>query len=542
MKNIRGHLPLFLTSTIIVLLILLPTGLLLKELTQPVHENWAHIKTFLLKDYVINSLILVISVGLFTSVIGTYLSWMISYYDFGKNKLLFLVLCLPMAIPVYIAGYVYGGIFSFGGTLERLFFKLGLSPIRIDIFSMGGAIFVFTLFLMPYVILITKGFFSRLPASYFESSRLLGKTPKETFFRVVLPLSRGAIIGGAVLVVLEVLNEYGLVKYFGITTFSTAIYRTWFGLGDINSAIRLAAILMFIVVLILTSEYYLRGRARVSSAKANSKPLKKQKPHKKTKIVFGTVFTTYIFFSLAVPVGQLISWAIVGMEKVKLDGLLHTMKATLIMAMIVTALVLISGLIIGNFNRLLRNKLSKLYSRMIIIGYSIPASIIAVAVMIFFMTVDQSLRSVYESMGLKSNFLMGSLVMLIFALTIRFMAIGYNSIESGFNKMGIKYYEASRMLGKTSISTFFKVDLPLLRASLLSACILTFVDVLKELPLTLILRPFNYDTLATKVFVYAGDEMIHEASVYALIIIFISSLSLVVMQQIFKEKKHVKRS
>lgn len=541
MKKLRGHVPLFLTSTAIVLFILLPTLLMFKEILVPINENWIHIKSFLLKDYLVNSVILIVSVGVLTGIIGTYLSWMISYYDFGKNNLLFIILCLPMAVPAYIAGYVYGGIFGYGGTLERLFFKIGLSPIRVDVFSIGGAIFVFTLFLMPYVVLVTRAFFTRLPASYFESSRLLGKTPQQTFFKVILPMSRGAIIGGVVLVVLEVLNDYGLVKYFGITTFSTAIYKTWFGLGDVNSAIRLAGILMVMVVGVLSLEHVLRGRKRVSSTKSNGRRFILKKPTKKTRIVFHTVYYAYITMSLVIPISQLIQWAMIGMEKVKLEGIIYTVKDTLVMAMIVTLLVLVSGLVIGNFNRLISSKLSKLYARVIVIGYSIPASIIAVAVMIFFMNADKLLGGVYDHFGLKGNFLMGSLVMLCFALTIRFMAIGYNSIENGFNKMGSKYYDASRMLGKSGIATFFKVDLPLLKAAILSASILTFVDVLKELPLTLILRPFNYDTLATKAFVYAGDEMIHEASVYALIIIVISGLSLVIMQHILKEKKNVNR-
>lgn len=540
MKYFRGHLPLFITSSVIILSILVPTFLLLKELIVPVNENWEHIKVFLLRDYISNSIILIFSVGILTGIIGTYLSWMISYYDFGNNSLLFLILCLPMAIPVYIAGYVYGGIFGYGGTLERIFFNFGLSPIRLDMFSMGGAIFIFTLFLMPYVILITRAFFTRLPASYFEASTLLGKTSKQTFFKVILPLSRGAIIGGVVLVVLEVLNDYGLVKYFGITTFSTAIYKTWFGLGDINSAIRLAAILMMIVVSILSFEHLLRGRKRVSNSKANSRRWVAKKPPNKVAVVFKLICSAYILVSLVIPVTQLAYWAYQGRNNVKLDGLMSTVTDTILLATMVTLLVLLSGITIGNFNRLIRSTLSKLYGRVIVIGYSIPASIIAVAVMIFFMNLDKLFAEVYDLFGLKGNLLMGSLVMLVFALTIRFMAIGFNSIENGFNKMGNKYYEASRMLGKSGFSTFVRVDLPLLRTALLSASILTFVDVLKELPLTLILRPFNYNTLATQVFVYAGDEMIHEASVYALVIIAISAISLIMMQLILKEKKNVK--
>jgi len=540
MKILKGHGPLFLVSTVIVLLILLPTLTLISELFSPIGENWEHIKEFLLKEYILNTVILVLATGLITGVIGTYLSWMLSHYDFNYNKLLYIILFLPMAIPPYIAGYVYGGIFNYGGTLERLFMKWDLTPIRLDMLSMSGAVFVFSVFLMPYVILVTKSFFSRLPASYFESSNLLGKNASETFLRIILPLSRGAIIGGVVLVMLEVLNDYGLVKYFGIPTFSTAIYTTWFGLGDISSAIRLASILMLIVVLILSSEHALRGRKRISLSRANSKSYTRKKASKPSRITFYIVYTLYVTAGLLIPLMQLSSWSLMALDNVNVEGLIHTFKDTVIMATIVTILVLFCGIFIGNFNRLVKTKISKAYARVVVIGYSIPASIIAVAVMMFFITLDRNFSWIYKSLSLKSNFLMGSLMMLIFALTIRFMAIGFNSIESGFNKMGNKYYEASTLLGRSSIQTFIKVDFPLLRPALLSAAILTFVDVLKELPLTLILRPFNYDTLATKVFVYAGDEMIHEASIYALMIIGLSTVSLIFMQFILKERKNAK--
>ena len=540
MKNIKGHRPLFVTSTVIVLMILLPTFFLIKEFISPVSEHWEHIKTFLLKEYVVNSLVLILATGTITGIIGTYISWMLCHYDFKYNNLMFIISFLPMAIPPYIAGYVYGGIFNYGGTLERLSMKWQMRPIRLDMLSMGGAIFIFSVFLLPYVILTTRSFFTRLPKSYFESSMLLGKNGFQTFNKVILPLSRGAIVGGIVLVMLEVLNDYGLVKYFGVTTFSTAIYQTWFGLGDVSSAIRLAVILMLMVVGILSFEHALRGRKRVSQARANSKSYERKKASKMSSFVFMSIYFVYITAGILIPVLQLSHWSYLGFDRVNVTGLFETFKDTLSLAILVTLLVIIFGIIIGNFNRLINSKLSKLYSRVVVIGYSIPASIIAVAVMTFFMFSDKLLKPIYAMLELKGNFLMGSLTMLIFALTLRFMAIGFNSIESGFNKIGMKYYEASIMLGKSGLETFLKVDVPLLRPALLSAAILTFVDVLKELPLTLILRPFNYDTLATKVFVYAGDEMIHEGSIYALMIIGISGLSLLVMQYLLREKKHVK--
>lgn len=537
-KIIKGIHPLFLTSSLIVLMIMLPTLTLLKELFIEKGIHWDHIVEFLLKDYVINTMILAVGVGVITSVLGTFFSFVLSHYDFKINDKLFILLFLPLAIPPYIAGYIYGGIFSYGGTIEKIMRSLDLKPFHIDLLSMGGAIFIFSLFLMPYVVLTTKSFFTKLPASYFESSRLLGKTSLQTIMKVIIPLSRGAIIGGTVLVVLEVLNDYGLVKYFGIPTFSTAIYTTWFGLGDISSAIRLASILMIIVTVLLSTEHLLRGRKRSSASRSLSKTIEKKEPGKGLKIIFKVLFSTYVLFSLIIPIAQLVQWSTLGMDRVVLNGLLSTVGKTLMLAVVVTVLVITCGVVIGNFNRLIHSKISSIYSRIVIVGYSIPASIIAVAVMSFFIQVDRQLRPIYQVFDLKNTFLMGSVVMLIFALTLRFMAIGFNSIENGYNKMGVKYYEASKLLGKSGIQTFLKVDLPMLKPALVGAFILTFVDVLKELPLTLILRPFNFDTLSTKVFTYAGDEMIHEASVYALLIILISTIALISLHIFLKEKKY----
>lgn len=536
-KNIKGINPLFLSSSLVIMMILLPTLTLVKELFLEKGVHWDHIVDYMLKDYVSNTLILIVGVGLITSVLGTFFSYVLSHYDFKFNNKLFILLFLPLAIPPYIAGYIYGGIFSFGGTVEKIMRAMSLKPIHIDVLSMGGAIFVFSLFLMPYVVLITKAFFTKLPASYFESSRLLGKSSFETALKVIIPLSRGAIIGGTVLVLLEVLNDYGLVKYFGIPTFSTAIYTTWFGLGDISSAIRLAMILMVLVTVILSSEHLLRGRKRTSGARSLLKPIEKIKPSPVLKVSFISLFVVYVLFSLIIPIGQLIQWSTLGMERVVLDGLISTVLETVTLASMVTALVIICGVLIGNFNRLIHSKLSSIYSRIVILGYSIPASIIAVAVMTFFIQVDRVLRPFYQIVNFKNTFLTSSIVMLTFALTLRFMAIGFNSIENGYSKIGVKYYEASKLLGKSGLKTFVSVDLPMLKPALLSASILTFVDVLKELPLTLILRPFNFDTLSTKVFTYAGDEMIQEASVYALIIILISTIALVGLHSFLKEKK-----
>ena len=537
-KSIRGLSPLFLLSTFIAILILLPSAFLIAGLFQPVSDNWEHIRTIVLERYVKNTLVLIGSVGLVTASVGTFLSWNLTQYDFKWNRLKMGLLLLPLAIPPYIGGYVYGGIFNYSGTLERIFRSLGWSPIHIDMLSMGGAIFVFSIFLMPYVILVTRGFFYRLPASYFESARLLGHSPLQTFFRVILPMSRGVIAAGTVLVLLEVLNDYGLVRYFGIPVFSTAIYSAWFGLGDVQSAIRLALILMGIVFVVLFTEQQLTQSIRTVPAKTDARIRRRKKPSKWLWWGFHSIYFLYLGAGLLIPIAQLIAWSKMASKQVIMRGLPSLLGNTLKLGLIVTGGVILCGLIIGNYQRLKNNSWSRFYSKLVVLGYSIPAPIIAVAVLLFFVQVDRSLQGVYQWLGFKNSFVTGSLFLLIFALTLRYMAIGYNSLSAGLNRIGTRYHEAARTLGANGWRSFWQVDFPMLKPAILSAVLLTFVDVLKELPLTLILRPFNFDTLATRVFSYAGDEMIHEASVYALLIIGVSGLALVIMQGMQRRKSN----
>lgn len=534
----RGISPLFIIVTLIAAASVLPSIFIFIKLLQPVSESWLHIKEHVLKDYLSNSLILVIGVGLITGLMGTFFAWSLAKYKWKYGVLIESLLFLPMAIPPYIAGYVYGGIFTPFGTLDRISHVLNVEIGRVDILSKGGAIFVFSLFLMPYVFLVTRGFFERLPSTLEESSRMLGHNQLSTFFRVILPMARGSIVGGVVLVALEVLNDYGLVQYFGVPTFSTAIYQTWFGMSDVDGAVRLAASLMGIVVTILIIEQFFRGKGRLSQAKAVSNRSEKRKAGKVYKVFFYVLTTIYLIFALVIPIGQLAWWSTIAKQTNVVRNFGTILFNTLSVGIIVTLLVVLCSLLIGNLNRLRPGTMSKIYGRIVILGYSIPASIIAIGVLVAFISIDRSLGDVYHVLNLNSLVLSSSVFILIFALTIRFMAIGYNSVESGFSKMGKKYYEASKLLGRGEWYTFKHVDFPMLKTAILSASILVFVDVLKELPLTLILRPFNFDTLATRVYTYAGDEMIHEASVYSLIIIGISIIALMMLNRIKRGRRN----
>jgi len=531
----------FIISTFIIILIILPNLNIMLRVFDDTSENWAHIQKYLLPSYALNTMIIVFFTGLLTLLIGLVSAWLVTAYEFPLRKFFSWGLILPLAIPAYIGAYTYQGLLNYTGVIQSFFrnhLGFGEGVNYFDFMNLKGSIFIFTMFLYPYVFIITKSFLKKISASIIESAKLLGKSNLEIFFQIVLPISRTAIVGSVSLVILEVINDYGVVKYYGISTFSTAIFKTWFGMGDTTSAIRLAALLMLFVFVLLSTERFLRGRKKYSYSSTKIKPMQREKLTG-TKKYLATFFSSSIFIlGFVIPVLQLIHWGYLTYSKIiDIDFIMMTVSS-LSVSLLASILVIVIALIVGNYVRLNNNILSKLYSKAVTIGYSIPGAVTAIGVITLLIFVDRQLRNFYNSMDfISGNLLLStSLFMLVFAYIIRFLAIGYQSIDSGYERIGNKFTEASRLLGENSLSTFFKVDLPMIKPAIYSGILLVFIELIKELPLTLILRPFNFNTLATKSFEYANDEMIHEASIAALIIIAISFLAIVSMNQLFKKE------
>lgn len=520
--------------------ILLPILYVFLEIFQEPNENWYQIREYLLGNYVINTLILVIITGILTVFLGVTLAWLTSAYDFPFRKFFRWGLILPLAIPPYIAAYTYRTMLSYTGIVQstlRNQWDIQINPELLSFSSLRGAIFVFTIFLFPYVYIIARAFLESQSSSYIENARLLGRRPTAVFFKIVLPLARPAIIGGAGLVIFEVLSDYGVTSYFGIHTITTAIFQTWFGMYDVDTAMRLAAWLMFIIIGVFILERLLRQRKRyhLSNKSKPLVPIKLKGVPGAAAFIFCTIVLSLGFI---IPLFQLIAWAGLTFDKVWDISFFTLLTQTVSIAAISTAIIIIVATIIAN---VCRSKWAFPYilSKVITSGYSIPGAIIAIGVLAVFIQLDEKLAPLYSIMGLGDAplLLSMSIVMLIVGYVIRFMATGYNAVEVGFEKIGTKYTEASRLLGHGITKTFFRVELPLIKGALFSGFILTFVEICKELPLVLLLRPFNFETLATKTFQYAKDEMIHEAAIPSLMIIAISTMSVVVFHLIDKRVK-----
>lgn len=527
-------------ATVIIVLLFLPNLAIVKGFFSPANENWEHIKEFVLYKYLQTSLVLIIATAFFTIIIGLSLAWLIAQYSFPLRNFLKWALILPLSIPPFIGAYTYHGIINYTGIIQKTLrnqFDVTVDPNLFNIMTIPGAVFIYTLFLYPYVYTITRIFLSQQTASLIESARMLGKGPWQIFFKVVFPISRVALVGGTSLVVLEVLNDYGVVKYYGIQTFSTAIFQAWFGLGDIETSIKLAAALMSLVILILVVEKLLRGRRQFSFSTTKVRPLPLV-PLKGAKAKLAAIYgMTVLSFGFFIPVLQLIDWLILTWGKIPFDDFLLYVKNSVMVAGISATLIILFALIVGNFGRLVHGKVAKTFPKLTVLGYSIPGAVIAVAVVTTFIALDHFLAPFYQMVGISTTLVLSvSLVMLITAYIIRFFAIGYNSIESGYDKIGTDFRDASRLLGWGLTKTFLKVDVPMMKGAIISGFILVFIDILKEIPLTLILRPFNFDTLSTKAFQYASDEKIMEASQASLLIIALSAISIFVFHKLLEKE------
>jgi len=413
---------------------------------------------------------------------------------------------------------------SYTGTLTQVFNFIGIHK-TLDIMHTFGASIIFAFTLYPYVYLLSLSSLSRQSSTYTDSAKLLGANSFKRFMTITLPLLRPALVAGSLLVILETLNDYGLVHYFNIRVFSFAIFNAWFSLGDVTSAIRLSAYLMLTVFMIILIERALRGRKKYHMPN-KTKLISRQKPKPLFKLFIYVFLITILMIGFIIPVMQMLYYLFLTLKTTLTTDLFIITLQTILSAVMATSAILMIAVIMVNFNRLKKRKpLHKYWVKISNLGYAIPGAVIAVSIHIFFVDIDRILSPIYKIFNPDSPTLLitMSVFTLIFAYIIRFLSIGFNAVESQYEKVGTHFTESAYMLGSSRLKALFKVDVPMIYPGLITAFILVFIDVIKELPLTLILRPTNYDTLATSAYVYASNEMIQETSMPSLILILIAS-------------------
>ncbi len=522
---------------IISFFIAIPIFAIGKHLFDGMGEMWSHIVEHFLLTYISNSLILLLGTGTLTFIIGVSCAWIVSKYDFPFRKLIEWLLYLPLAIPSYIVAYAYVGVLGNGGTFIRILQSLGLPIQKIEMMNIYGLIWVLSLSLFPYVYAGTKAMFASFPNEIKESAYLLGASEKKYFFKIALPLAAPAIFGGIFLVFMEVLNDYGAAKYYGINTFTTGIFRTWTALEDLQSAIYLSALLIVIVFFFIALSKWFRGKKSYAFQLENAQ--KKQKSSiilsGKKKYLYLSLLFTPIFFGFLLPVFQLLYWATLTYSEMLNFELLNTSLQSFGVALSAAFIIVFTALILVYFTKWNQLKSFSYFSKVAVIGYVIPGAIIGIGII----RSSQSIIDFFsDNFGLKIGYLFyGSSIILIYAYVFRFLAVAYNPIEANALKLGKYLSESSYLLGLSKMKTLLKIDFPILRNTLTSAFILVFIDILKELPLTLILKPYNLKTLAVSAFEYADDEMVAYAAIPALLLIFIITLLMLVINQLSKNSK-----
>ncbi|MEM9538813.1 MAG: iron ABC transporter permease [Cyanobacteria bacterium P01_E01_bin.42] len=497
-------------------------------------EIWGHLVETVLPDYLKNSFILMVGVGLGTFIIGTGTAWLSTMCRFPGGRWLEWLLLLPLATPAYLLAYVYTEFLDFYGfvqtTLRQIFGWSNAGDYWFpDIRSMGGAIAMLVLVLYPYVYLLARVAFLEQSTCTIEASRSLGCNPWRSFVRIAIPLARPSIIAGLALVLMETLSDFGTVEYFGIVTFTTGIYRTWLGMGERTAAAQLAAVLLIFVLVLIALERRSRRQARYYQTTNQAKPFQ---PYQLQGIRGGAALvacTIPVILGFVLPVGVLLEMALYHPASTLGRNFWNLSYHSLVLAVITAVLGVILALIMAYGQRLQKNFAMSFSVRIAAMGYAIPGSVIAVGVLIpigrFDNTLDAWMRANFDiSTGL---LLSGTIAALIFAYLVRFLAVSFNTVESSLGKIQPSLDDAARSLGHSPTSTLIKVHAPLMSGGLLTAAMLVFVDVMKELPATLVIRPFNFDTLAIRVYQYASDERLVEAAAPALAIVLVGIIPVI---------------
>jgi iron(III) transport system permease protein len=536
MQRFFSALNLFnIASFLLALMMGLPLLNILLGIFEAPSAAWIHIRENLLWTTIINTLSLLSWVAILAAVMGTFAAIVVTRYEFKGRQLLSWLLVIPLAIPAYILGYVYADMVSFTGTVTRFFRMVGFD-LSLNVMSLRGAAFIFSLTLYPYVYMIVRSALNKQSASFSESARTLGLSPLNVFWRITVPLLRPAMVAGTFLVLLETLNDYGLVSYFNIRVFSFAIFDAWFRLGDLNAAIRLAAILLLLVLSLVVIERLLRGNRRYTMD-IRSRPIKRLRLRGYQK-TFPFLLWSLLTFAMFIPLFQLFYYAFLTWQRTINLRLLLVIINSISLAFVVTVLIVTFALLLTNANRGKKSLQKNAMIRFTTLGYAIPGAVIAVAVLVSFVWLDEQFRPLYDVLFSQSRrlILTGSILMLGFAMVLRFMAIGYSNLEAQYDKIGERFTAASYTLNHGKLKTLIKVDIPLLKGGLLAALIIVFIDVLKELPLTLILRPTNYDTLASLVYTYAREEMIQETAIPSLVMIGLASIAVYILTHVNVKK------
>jgi iron(III) transport system permease protein len=500
-------------------------------------DLWRHIAQTQLSNIVVNTAVLLVGVGLGTTIIGAGTAWLVTMCRFPGSRMLQWALLLPLVLPTYIIGYAYADLLAFAGPVQTaLRAATGWSRGDYwfpDLGSARGVAFLFTLVLYPYVYLAARAAFLAQSQPLLEASRILGHGPWRTFWRVALPLARPAIAAGVMLALLETLADFGTVQYYGVHTFTTAIYRTWYGLGNREGAAQISLILIAIAIVLILIERRSRGRARFHVASGLRRHAEPVTLATWPAAAAAMACALPVLLGFILPTLHLVQLALASGVALGDRRFLGDAANSLVLATAAAVLIVVLALFLSYAGRLVRRRSLNRVIEFASLGYAIPGAVIAVGIMLPLAAADHGIDRLSRALfGLPSGLLLsGTAFALLVAYVVRFLAVGMASVAPGLAAIDPAMDASARVLGALPRQVLRYIHLPMLRGPALTAGVIAFVEVLKELPATLLIRPFNFDTLAVGVYRFASDERLAQAAVGAIVIVAVSLLPVILLSR-----------
>ncbi|MFP6871759.1 MAG: iron ABC transporter permease [Nitrospinota bacterium] len=502
----------------------------------PSDNIWQHLASTVLPRYIRTTIYLMAATGIGTAVIGIGTAWVVTLCRFPGKRIFEWSLLLPLAMPTYVVAYVYTDILEFAGPVQELLrhtfgWTSGRDYWFPEIRSLGGAAAMMTLVLYPYVYLLARITFLQQSVCVLEASRILGRGPWHSFFSIALPLARPSVVIGVSLVLMETLNDFGTVDFFSVETLTAGIYDVWLNMNNTAGAAQLAVVSLAFVLTLIGIERWSRRSQRFYHTTTKYRSLPSYPLGGPRAALAFLACLAPILMGFMVPAGILLDYAARFYEESISANFLIYARNSLVLATISAVLAALLGLFMAYGVRLSRNPLMTAAARFASIGYAVPGAVLGVGVIIILGRADAALGGIGRNLfGIDARLLLsGSIIAVTYGYLVRFLALSYGSAESSLAKITLNMDGASRTLGLGPARTLKRVHLPMIRGSVLAAAILVFVDVMKELPMTLILRPFNYGTLATHVHQFASDEMLEESALGALMIVAAGILPVILL-------------
>lgn len=512
------------------LIVTVPLGVILSAWLTPEWEVWQHLLDTVLGELIKNTLILMFGVATGVLLIGVGLAWLTTMCNFPGRRFFDWALILPLAMPAYVLAFTALGFLDYGGPIQSwLASQFGPRGYPFpEVRSPLMVVIVLTLTLYPYVYMLARGAFLNQGQRMLEASRMLGRGPWGAFFHAALPMARPAIAAGCALAVMEALADFGAVAVFNFDTFTTAIYKAWFGLFNLNAAAQLASLLLLFVATALIVERHMRGQARYFSGGGGSVATRtslRTMPAFLATFFAGTIFT----LAFVLPMGQLIFWS----YTVAMDDLntryWQLVEHTLILGIGAALLTVVGALFLGLARKRQSSRSMQAAVRIATLGYAMPGSVLAVGVMLALVWLDKSIATLFHGLfgTTSASWLSGSILALLFAYLARFLAVAFGPVDSGLERIRPSLGEAAQSLGSSGLDVARRVYLPILRPSLLTALLLVLVEVMKEMPATLLLRPFGWDTLAVRIYEMTSEGEWERAALPAVTLVLFGMIPVI---------------